>query len=51
MAIIYDVRVYCEDCEEKKFTTRDTDDDSWVPDGCETHTIRDFVVIREREVA
>lgn len=51
MATEYDVRTYCEDCEEKKFATRDTDENGWIPAGCEEHTIRDFVVIRKREVA
>lgn len=39
------VRVYCEDCEGYKFTDQETIDPDWVPDGCETHTIRDFSVM------
>jgi len=51
MAKEYDVRVYCEDEHEFKRTTQTTLDDNWVPDGCEAHTIRDFVIEDEREVA
>ena len=40
----YKVRVYCEDEATYKRTTQETVDESWVPSGCESHTIRDFVV-------
>lgn len=45
MATNYYVRVWCEEDEEyKRDVQTDTIDDSWTPDGCEAHTIRDFVV-------
>ena len=50
MTMEYDVRVYCEDCEEKKRSTETTDNDTWIPSGCETHTIRDFVVEKGQDV-
>jgi hypothetical protein len=44
----YKVRVWCEDCEEyKRESAQDPLDDSWVPSGCESHTIRDFVIEEE----
>ena len=45
MATNYHVRVWCEDDQEYKKTVQiDTIDDAWVPDGCDAHTIRDFVI-------
>lgn len=47
MTTTYTVRVYCEDEGEFKYTEQtDTVDDTWVPDGCETHTLRDFAIIK-----
>lgn len=40
----YHVRKYGETCEEYKRTTQETIDDTWVPGGCEEHTLRDFVI-------
>ena len=44
MATTYYVRIYCDDCDEYKYTTQTTVDDTWKPEGCSTHTTRDFVV-------
>ena len=41
----YYVRVYCETEGEYKRTMQIEEiDSSWVPPGCEEHTIRDFCV-------
>lgn len=52
MAIVYDVRIYCEDEETYKRTTQtDTIDETWKPSGCSSHTTRDFVIEALEETA
>lgn len=41
----YIVRKYCEDCEAQKYATVDAPDPNWIPTGCESHTLRDFVIV------
>jgi hypothetical protein len=50
MATIYSVRVFCDTEEEYRYTEQTgTVDPAWIPPGCESHVIRDFVVEDERE--
>jgi len=50
MATIYSVRVFCDTEEQYRYTDQtDAVDPTWIPAGCEAHTIRDFVVEDERE--
>lgn len=45
----YHIRVYCEEDSQYYRTTQTTIDESWVPSGHESHTIRDFVIEHEIE--
>ena len=40
----YHIRVYCEDCEEYKRVEQETINEDWIPSGCETHSLNDFVI-------
>jgi len=40
----YHVRVYCEEDEEYKRTEQETIDESWIPSGCESYHLIDFVI-------
>ena len=44
--VSYDVRVYCETETTYKESNQTTLDENWIPSGCESHTIRDFVIER-----
>ena len=46
----YIVRVFCDDCGEYKYTTQLAVDPDWIPGGCESHAIRDFVIEEADEV-
>jgi len=40
-----EARVYCEDCQEQKYwEVSEPYDENEKPPGCETHTVRDYVV-------
>jgi len=44
--VTYKVRVYCE-TEGYKRQDQTTIDESWIPTGCESHVVRDFVIEEE----
>ena len=43
----YNVRVYCEEDAQYYRITQTTVDETWIPTGHESHTIRDFVIEKE----
>ena len=40
----FHVRVRCETEEEYKRETQETLDPDWIPEGCEEHVLKDFVI-------